>query len=511
VLAAYGADAALITLAALLPPGLAAAALADRLAGRAAPLERLRRHVALLVAACGAIVLAAVVVLVALMFVSGHDAFFTLVVFAYAAALALWTGRAVFDAMAARIAREEAMRRGLFAAVSHDLRTPLTSLRLLAEAEADGLGTADDAAAMRVHVAALSSLVDDLFELTRIEAGDLRWTLERVPLDALLRESADAMRSSAGGRALVVEADGAGVVAASPERLQRVVFNLLQNAIRHTPPDGTLVVRAEQVGDAVEVEVGDSGPGIPERDRERVFEPFFRGDLARTAAGAGLGLAISRAIIEAHGGRIWVAPAREGAHVRFRLPLVACLAVLAALVLAGCGSERPAGLPPAATPAGGTAAPAPAATLGGTRFTLEPARDRVVASDGSAFGVGAQPTGVAAVAPGRLGVVAGRARDLEVYDAAGRRVARAAAGVGPTRLASDGRGRVWVADTAGDAVLAFSLEPALRLVRRTAVPGAPYAIAYDAARDRVSVTASATGRVYALDPDRLHRLRVTTG
>ena len=89
---------------------------------------------------------------------------------------------------------------------------------------------------------------------------------------------------------------------ANPEKLQRVLFNLIQNAIRHTPADGSVTVEAESAGEAIEIEVADTGGGIPARDRERVFEPFFRGDASRASGGSGLGLSICRAIIEVHGG-----------------------------------------------------------------------------------------------------------------------------------------------------------------------------------------------------------------
>jgi len=108
------------------------------------------------------------------------------------------------------------------------------------------------------------------------------------------------------------------------EQLQRVLFNLIQNAIHHTPPDGSVTVRAQDVDGGVEIEVADTGQGIAPEQRERVFEPFFRGDASRTAPGAGLGLAISRAIVEAHGGRIWLEPAApRGTRVRFTLPAAA--------------------------------------------------------------------------------------------------------------------------------------------------------------------------------------------
>jgi signal transduction histidine kinase len=112
---------------------------------------------------------------------------------------------------------------------------------------------------------------------------------------------------------------------ANPEKLQRVLFNLIQNAIRHTPADGSVVVRAEPIADRIEIEIADSGTGIALDEREHVFTAFYRGgaDAARTGSGAGLGLAVSRAIVEAHGGRIWLPDTELGTRVRFSLPVAA--------------------------------------------------------------------------------------------------------------------------------------------------------------------------------------------
>ncbi|MGH2901374.1 MAG: sensor histidine kinase, partial [Solirubrobacteraceae bacterium] len=235
------------------------------------------------------------------------------------------------DAMVSTLHAEERARRGLIASISHDLRTPLTSLRLLVDAIDDDIVT--EPAARReylqrisTNVHALSALIEDLFELSRLESGDIRWTMERVMLDELVQETVDAMRVHADAGAVAVYAELSprlGVARANPEQIQRVLFNLIQNAIRHTPADGSVVVRAAATPEqAIEIEVADSGPGIAGDERDRIFEPFFQGGdrSARSDGGAGLGLAISRAIVEAHGGRIWLADSELGTSVRFRLP-----------------------------------------------------------------------------------------------------------------------------------------------------------------------------------------------
>jgi len=226
--------------------------------------------------------------------------------------------------------QSDAARRDLIAAVSHDLRTPITSLRLLADAIGDDIFEDPETRRgylrrMTTHIDALSVLIDDLFELSRLEAGDISWSIEQVPLQELVGETVEAMRVQAEVKGVAVLADVSPALCparANPEKLQRVLFNLIQNAIRHTPADGSVVVRAEPVATGIEFEVADTGDGIRADEREHVFTAFYRGgtDAARTNPGAGLGLAVSRAIVEAHGGRIWLAEAPVGTRVRFSLP-----------------------------------------------------------------------------------------------------------------------------------------------------------------------------------------------
>jgi len=225
--------------------------------------------------------------------------------------------------------QSESARRHLVAAVSHDLRTPITSLRLLTEAVSDDIVAGETRraylAGMRTHIDALSALIDDLFELSRLEAGDISWSLEQVQLAELVGETVDAMRLEAEAKGVAVTAsvpDSLSLARANPEKIQRVLFNLIQNAIRHTPADGSVVVRAEPAPTGIEVEIADSGEGIAADERDLVFTAFYRGgsQAARGEVGAGLGLAVARAIVEAHGGRIWLADSARGTRVRFSLP-----------------------------------------------------------------------------------------------------------------------------------------------------------------------------------------------
>jgi signal transduction histidine kinase len=236
------------------------------------------------------------------------------------------------NAMARDLAASDRARRELVAAVSHDLRTPIASLGLLVDAVADGVVTspeeiADYQARMRVHLAHLRELVDDLFELARIDAGDVAW--ERVPVVVaeLVEETAEAFRPAADERSITLAErvqPALPPVAASPERLQRVLFNLLENAVAHAPVGGSVTLTVDGADGLVRFEISDTGAGIAIDDAPRVFDRFYRGgdDAARPIGGAGLGLAIARAIVEAHGGRIWVAnPGDPGARMAFTVPV----------------------------------------------------------------------------------------------------------------------------------------------------------------------------------------------
>ncbi|XRQ09518.1 sensor histidine kinase [Actinomadura welshii] len=239
---------------------------------------------------------------------------------------------AAYDRLAASHEREQALetsRRELVAWVSHDLRTPLAGLRAMAEALEDEV-VADRGTVQRYHgrirveVERLTEMVDDLFELSRIHAGALRLSRQRVGLADLVAEAvagAEALARAKGVRLRGDVREGLPVEADAGE-LGRALRNLVVNAIRHTPSDGSVEIVGEVRGGEARVTVADACGGIPEHDLPRVFDVAFRGEAARTpGGGAGLGLAIARGIVEAHAGEIGVANDGPGCRFEVRLPL----------------------------------------------------------------------------------------------------------------------------------------------------------------------------------------------
>jgi signal transduction histidine kinase len=346
----------------------------------------LRVRVAAVYVAGLAVTLVNVLVAALLMFLSAHDLLLLLLVLGFAAVLSLLFGYTVsgavagdlarlaaaarrltagdlsvrvglrgadevaqlgatFDAMAAQLQQslereraQERARREMVAAVSHDLRTPLTTTRAMVEAMADGVVTAPEEVRRYIgliggEVRHLSRLIDDLFELSQIESGALRLELAPTPLPDLLAQTLEAYAAPArdGGVALEQAAGGAlPPVQADRARLARVLRNLLDNALRHTPAGGSVRVEARVEGPAVRVTVRDTGPGLAADETERVFDRFYRGAPARTRgaprpagdSGAGLGLTIARGLVQAHGGRLW-AESRPGGGAAFHFTLPA--------------------------------------------------------------------------------------------------------------------------------------------------------------------------------------------
>ena len=162
--------------------------------------------------------------------------------------------------------------------------------------------------------------------MSQIDAGVIRLQVEASSIEDLLSDTVESLHAQAQRKGLRLSgavAPALGPVLMDPARVQRVLYNLVQNAIRHTPADGTVVLEARDAGAEVQVSVADDGEGITEADLPRVFERFYRGDPARSRerGGAGLGLTIARGIVEAHGGRIWVEPLPvRGSRFSFTLP-----------------------------------------------------------------------------------------------------------------------------------------------------------------------------------------------
>ncbi|MFJ4187686.1 sensor histidine kinase [Kitasatospora sp. NPDC089509] len=247
---------------------------------------------------------------------------------------------AAFNAMAADLQAADQHRRELVANVSHELRTPIAALRAVLENVVDGVVQPNPATlgAALEQTERLGRLVTHLLDLSKIDDGvvdlDARPFEVREFLDGVLRgvtvdgATAGGAFSRRGDVRLALEVSPTGLTAvADPERLHQVVANLVDNACKHSPPGGTVTVRARPEGDdgGLLLEVQDEGPGIPLADRGRVFERFSRSGTATATGpgadgGTGLGLAIARWAVDLHGGRIAVAESPRGCRIEVRLP-----------------------------------------------------------------------------------------------------------------------------------------------------------------------------------------------
>ncbi|WP_406037012.1 HAMP domain-containing histidine kinase [Micromonospora sp. NBC_00898] len=301
-------------------------------------------HVVVLLTMTVSAVVAGVAVIAEAMFLSRHDLEVVLITVSAAAVVSLAVGwlfgrRLAAAAVWADQARErerriEKGRRDLVAWVSHDLRTPLAGLRAMAEALEDRVvrdpETVDEYhRRIRVETDRMTRLVDDLFELSRINAGALRLSLAAVPLGDVVSDALASTAPLAAARRirLVAAESGWPTVTASEPELARVIGNLLLNAVRYTPEDGTVRVDAGRDADTAWLAVADTCGGIPESDLPRLFDVAFRGEPARTPGNGGgegsggLGLAIVRGLIEAHGGRVDVQNITDGCRFVVRLPV----------------------------------------------------------------------------------------------------------------------------------------------------------------------------------------------
>ncbi|HXP98435.1 MAG TPA: HAMP domain-containing sensor histidine kinase [Solirubrobacteraceae bacterium] len=231
-----------------------------------------------------------------------------------------------FNTMAGNIEALFDARRQLVAWASHDLRTPVASIQAMLEAVEDGLAPIDEyLPALHQQTRTLASLIDDLFELARIDAGALTLELREAQLPQLVSHCVSGLEADARARQVRLESqldDALPDVRCAPEHVQRVLLNLVTNALRHTPSDGSVLVRARRCDRELEVSVEDTGVGLSKEAQQRMFERFWRDDASRTrtSGGAGLGLAIARGFVEAQGGRIW-AENRPGGGARFAFTL----------------------------------------------------------------------------------------------------------------------------------------------------------------------------------------------
>jgi signal transduction histidine kinase len=232
----------------------------------------------------------------------------------------------------ARVSELDVARRNFFAWISHDLRTPLAGMRAMAEAlEA---GTAPDPEAyirlIRTKVDTVNHMVDDLFQLSKLQTGTLELHPERVVLLDLISDAVADVQIIAAARGITVVRDGIDghMIWADPREITRAVGNLLSNSIRHAPADSTIVIRADLIDDeCVVVSIIDQGPGVTAENLGRMFDVGWRADASRStdfhlgsSAGAGFGLAIVRGIVEAHGGTIRAGHSSEGFHLDLLLP-----------------------------------------------------------------------------------------------------------------------------------------------------------------------------------------------
>jgi signal transduction histidine kinase len=246
-----------------------------------------------------------------------------------------------FNQMAAQLERaaekEQALdqaRRNLVAWASHDLRTPLTSLRVMIDALKDEV--VDDPATVarylqqsQAEINRMSHLIDDLFEMAQLEAGYQDLVMQWIDLADLVSDTLEsfAARADSQGISLNGVVDPAiDLVCAAPEKLSRILDNLISNALRYTPQNGTISITAKSKGGSVLVEVADSGSGIDLEDLPHIFDPFYRGEKSRsrdkkTEESVGLGLSIVKGLVEAHGGEIWVnSDPGQGTTFSFSIP-----------------------------------------------------------------------------------------------------------------------------------------------------------------------------------------------
>lgn len=234
---------------------------------------------------------------------------------------------ATFNEMSSSLAEAEDVKKRLIADISHELRTPMTSVRTTLEGLRDGLiePTQETLSALHDRILLTTRLVQDLHQLALADAGRLSMHPEEISVEAVLDDilqTIGAQLDDEGIRLVRRIEPTLSPVLADPQRVEQILLNLFSNALRHTPSGGTIMVHVATSGEGIYVEICDSGAGLSEQDLRHVFDRFYQADASRTeGTGAGLGLSIAKAWVEAHGGRIWAKNAAGGgACFGFLLP-----------------------------------------------------------------------------------------------------------------------------------------------------------------------------------------------
>jgi two-component system phosphate regulon sensor histidine kinase PhoR len=225
--------------------------------------------------------------------------------------------------------RLDRARRDMVANISHELRTPITSIRLLVDTLLRAEGIPPEGARLLNKVAGetdtLQQMAQELLDLAMIESGRAEFLLVPVDLGEIIADAVEHLAQQAQRKGISIEGQAPPnlYVLADAQQVARVFNNLIHNAIKFTPRDGLIDIAVDLQGDFVQIVVTDTGPGIAGEERERVFERFYQSDRARRSGGTGLGLAIAKHIVQAHGGRIWAEepPHSHGARLCFTLPL----------------------------------------------------------------------------------------------------------------------------------------------------------------------------------------------
>lgn len=232
--------------------------------------------------------------------------------------------------------RTEALRRDLIAWISHDLRTPLTAVQASLEAVADDIVTEPKMVKEYVNnslteLGNLRLLIDDLFAVAQIDAGHINLTFMQASLNDLISDTVSSLSAHAQQRRVAINGEiqaNMPPIDMAPDKIQRVMHNLIDNAIRHTPADGNITISAKQTDKNVQVEVHNTGEAIPPEHLPFLFEKFYRGEQARQRdidghRGVGLGLAIAQGFVEAHHGTIWVESTdQQGTCFSFTIPII---------------------------------------------------------------------------------------------------------------------------------------------------------------------------------------------